>query len=363
MSINRLTVIFLALALALGISGLTATVRAQDELPDEYVLPGEEVFPEGIAYQEDSGDFFVGSTTDGTVFQGNIEERETEVFLEGGKDGRTTAIGMKLDDWGRLFISGGPTGQMFVYDAKSGELIAKFDNGLGEEETFVNDVTLTPNGDAYFTDSATPNLYRVFTNEADELEFEQFINFEGTPLMYEEGFNLNGIAATGDGQYLITVQSNTGELFRIDTADKEVIEIDLGGETLTNGDGLVLDGQTLYVVRNQQALIVPVELSSDYSSGTVGKTFTDASFKTPTTAAKAGDRLLVVNSQFAARESGNPDLPFTVSAVEIPSAKIPDGMGNTGGGGLATGASFAWGNLLLLASLLATGSYAVLRRR
>ena len=35
-----------------------------------YVLPGEQVFPEGVAYQSETGDFYVGSTTDGTVFAG-----------------------------------------------------------------------------------------------------------------------------------------------------------------------------------------------------------------------------------------------------------------------------------------------------
>ncbi len=75
-----------------------------------YVLPGEEVFPEGIAYRPETGDFFVGSTTDGTVFRGKVgggDGSEAEVFLGPGRDGRETAIGMKVDERGRLFIAGG----------------------------------------------------------------------------------------------------------------------------------------------------------------------------------------------------------------------------------------------------------------
>jgi hypothetical protein len=30
------------------------------------VLPGEVVYPEGVAYRPETGDFFVSSTTDGT---------------------------------------------------------------------------------------------------------------------------------------------------------------------------------------------------------------------------------------------------------------------------------------------------------
>jgi len=116
----------------------------------------------------------------------------------------------------------------------------------------------------------------------------------------------------------VTVKSSTGELYRIDTRTKEVSFIDTGNVDLTNGDGLLLDGRTLYVVRNRQELIVPVELSEDFSSGTANEGFTDDSLMCPSTIAKAGDRLLVVNAQFDRRESGEPELPFNVASVPLP---------------------------------------------
>ena len=144
-----------------------------------------------------------------------------------------------------------------------------------------------------------------------------WLNFEGTPAQYQEGFNLNGIDATEDGRYLVAVQSNTGELFSIDPESKEIVEINLGGETLANGDGLLLDGRTVYVVRNEQALIVPVKLSGGYISGEVREPFIDPSLAFPTTIAKTDGRLLVVNSQFDKRE-GEAELPFTVFSIEVP---------------------------------------------
>jgi sugar lactone lactonase YvrE len=285
---------------------------------ERYVLPGEQVFPEGVAYRSDTGDFYVGSTTDGTVFRGNVEggPKEAEVFLEPESDGRTTAIGMEVDEEGRLFIAGGDTGRIFVYDAESADLIRRLDTP-DAEATFLNDVAVTPEEGAYFTDSLRPVLFRVTSTGGGAGDAEPWLNFEGTPAEYEEGFNLNGIDSTEDGRYLVAVQSNTGELFRIDTESKEVVEIDLGGETLTNGDGLLLDGRTVYVVRNEQELIVPVKLSGGYTNGEVGEPFTDPSFAFPTTIAKTDGRLLVVNSQFDKRE-GEPELPFTVSGVEVP---------------------------------------------
>ena len=285
---------------------------------ERYVLPGEQVFPEGVAYRSDTGDFYVGSTTDGTVFRGNVEggPKKAEVFLEPESDGRTTAIGMEVDEEGRLFIAGGETGRIFVYDTESADLVRRLDTP-DAKATFLNDVAVTPDGDAYFTDSMRPVLFRVTSTGDGVGEVEPWLNFEGTPAEYEEGFNLNGIDATEEGRYLVAVQSNTGELFRIDTESKEVVEIDLGGETLTNGDGLLLDGRTVYVVRNEQELLVPVKLSREFTSGKVGEPFTDPSFAFPTTIAKTDGRLLVVNSQFDKQE-GEPELPFTVSSIEVP---------------------------------------------
>jgi sugar lactone lactonase YvrE len=302
-------------------NGGDARSQTTQEVPgaERYVLPGEQVFPEGVAYRPDTGDFYVGSTTDGTVFRGNVEEdgpKEAEVFLEPESDGRTTAIGMEVDGEGRLFIAGGDTGRIFVYDTETAHLVGRLDTP-DAEATFLNDVAVTPDGDAYFTDSMRPVLFRLTSTGDGVGEAEPWLNFGGTPAEYEEGFNFNGIDATEDGRYLVAVQSNTGELFRIDTENKEVAEINLGGETLTNGDGLLLDGRTVYVVRNEQELIVPVELSGEYSSGEVGEPFTDSSFAFPTTIAKTDGRLLVVNSQFDKRE-GEPELPFTVSRVEVP---------------------------------------------
>jgi len=82
------------------------SIQAASEA-ERYALPGNEVYPEGVAYRPDTGEFFVGSTTDGTVFRGNVGEpgAEAEIFLEPGKDGRTAATGMKVDPEGQLLVA------------------------------------------------------------------------------------------------------------------------------------------------------------------------------------------------------------------------------------------------------------------
>ena len=299
----------------------TLAACAPEPAPPEvtsYTLPGDRVFPEGVAYRAGSRNFYVGSTTDGTIFKGTLGKKDTEVLLAPSAE-RPSAIGMKVDEAGRLYVAGGANGKIFVYDTANRALIKVFDTpAAAPGGTFINDVALTPEG-AYFTDSIRPVLFRVAHTASSVGEPTPWLDFTGTALKYQTGFNLNGIAATTDGRYLIVVQSNTGKLFRITVADKTVAEIDLGGGTVMSGDGILLSGQTLYVVRNSAGLIVPVTLSADFSSGTLGTPFSDASLQFPTTIAQNGNRLLVVNSQFNKRgEGATPELPFTVSNIALP---------------------------------------------
>jgi Cu-Zn family superoxide dismutase len=316
MTIRRQLFLAAGVVLALLLSGGAA---AAAERPSRYILPGDAVYPEGIAYQKSTGHFYVGSTTDGTIFRGHVGDPEAEVWLPGNQDGRTTATGLDVDTAGRLFVSGGGTGKVFIYDTSSGALLAALQaaNPAGGP-TFINDVTVTRSGDAFATDSLRPVIYRIYQTAPGQWAVQNWLNLDGTAIQYVAGFNLNGILATPDGKYLIVVQSNTGKLFRIGIPTRLVNQIDLDGTALTAGDGLALRGNTLYVVRNSLGQIAVVQLAARYGRGEVVDVITDPSFRFPTTAAIAQDRLLVVNAQFNRRGTPEgPELPFTVSAVDL----------------------------------------------
>ena len=289
-------------------------------LPTRYVLPGSTVFPEGIAYDERTQRVFVSSTTDGTVFRGRSSDETLTPFLPPGGDGRTTAVGLEVDDDGRLWVAGGGTGLVFVYDAKTGALIAKLTAATGAGPTFINDIAVDRNGVGYITDSMRPVIYRAVPNGAGGYSIEQWLPLAGTPIVYGIGFNLNGIVVSSSGQYLFTIQSNTGKLYRIDVATKEIVQLDVGGATFSAGDGLWLHGNSLYVLRNQQEQIVEIHIQPNQATGTVVSETTDESFQFPTSLVGARGRLLVVNSQFDRRGATAPPpvLPFTVSVVPIP---------------------------------------------
>ena len=279
------------------------------------------IFPEGVA--TDGTSYYVGSTTDGTIYRGDLDRRVATPYLLGGQDGRTSTIGLKVDD-GRLFVAGGATGRFFVYDTATGDLVGSYQVDPAPSTTnptFLNDVAVAPDGTVYVTDSQRPVLYAVSPDYATDgvEELPVFLDFTGTALQYSTGFNVNGIAVSPDGQYVVLAKSNTRELYRVDLDTKEVTKIDLGGGSVA-GDGLVLVGSTLYAVERQGDVgyIVEIALSADLSTGTVVGRTTDPSFDDPTTAALDGDRLLVVNSQFGERSAGEKPTPFTVSSIPLP---------------------------------------------
>jgi sugar lactone lactonase YvrE len=117
------------------------------------------------------------------------------------------------------------------------------------------------------------------------------------------GFNLNGIAASPNGKLLIVVNSATGQLFTVDPATGQSSTIDLGGASVPTGDGLLLDGRTLYVLQNGTRpgttnQIVVIRLHRRMTTGRVTSNITSPLFETATTLAKRGNTFLAVNAQF-----------------------------------------------------------------
>jgi sugar lactone lactonase YvrE len=286
-------------ALAAGATLLTATAVAGDQFPQTIALPPG-FGPEGIAI-DGGGQFYVGSIPTGAIYRGSVRTGHGEILVPGAT-GRA-ALGIDVDNHGRVFVAGGPTGSAYVYDAETGAQIASY--ALVHGQTFVNDVVVTRGG-AYFTDSFRPVVYRIPIGPNGSLGASaEEIPLSGD-IVYAAGFNTNGIDATPNGKTLVIVQTNTGKLFTLDPASGVTRQIDLGGEALTGGDGILLDGKTLYVVRNVQNRIAVVELAHGFSSGKVVTYLTSPGLDVPATIDDFGRRLYAVNARF-----GTPVTPTT----------------------------------------------------
>ena len=124
--------------------------------------------------------------------------------------------------------------------------------------------------------------------------------------------NLNGIVATENGKWLIAVQSSTASLLRIDPDMGVANTIELTGGDVMNGDGLLLEGQTLYVVQNFLNRVKVIHLSADFGSGTAVGLLTHPAFFVPTTIDKLNGRLYLPNAKFGPMNPLPNDVPYEV---------------------------------------------------
>jgi sugar lactone lactonase YvrE len=272
----------LTAAAAVAATALAMPLGASTRFPEKIGLPNG-FRPEGIAIKDTT--FYVGSIPTGAIYRGDLRTGDGAILNPGG-EGRA-AIGVEYDH-GRLFVAGGPTGSGFVYSARSGQLLATH-RFTTETNTFVNDVAVARGG-AYFTDSRRPFLYRLSDGAVSEIPLSGEIQ-------YTTGNNANGIEATPDGRTLIIVQSNLGKLFRVDPSTGETREITLD-QPVVNGDGILLEGRTLYVVQNRDNKVAVVRLDHRLRAGTVVMHITDPDFDVPTTIDDLGSRLYAVNARF-----------------------------------------------------------------
>lgn len=285
-------------------------------------VPGPAVFPEGVAAK--GAWIYTGSAVDGTVYRAPRRGNLAVKIGEPGADGRTKAIGMKIDKTGHLLVAGGPTGTVFVLDRETGAPLGKFTRPAGGAyapggPTFLNDIAIAKNGDAYVTDSFAAVIYRIpasaLAASPPSGTLEEWRLLANSPIVYGPGFNLNGIVAQKN-KYLLVVQTNTGKLFRIKISTKEITEVAVRGTNLTGGDGMILDDERLYVVH--AGVVDVLKVKRKLTSAKLKKTITDATFDSPTTAALHKGRLYVVNSQFGRPASGvyAAGPPFTISVVK-----------------------------------------------
>ena len=273
------------------------------------VSAGPPVFPETVSLPdawEGEGvatgrgtDVYAGSLATGAVWKADLRTGEGSVLVEDNPGG--AAVGLAVDR-GVLFVAGGLSGQGYAYDAHTGEELATL--GLGQG--FVNDVIVTKKA-AWFTNSFSPEIYRVDLAGGMPTGDVQTVPLTGdwTQVTGPFVFNANGIEATSNGKSLIVVNSTLGAIYEVDPATGTATQIQTD-TTLTSGDGILLRGRELSVVRNRLNEIAVLELSPDLSSATLVDTLTDPDFAVPTTVAAFGGTLYAVNARFGTPPAGAP---------------------------------------------------------
>lgn len=268
--------------------------------------------PEGITSDGDRT-FFVGSLADGRVVKGSFDSAETEVLVP-GRNGRV-AVGMQFDpQFNRLWVAGGPTGAVTVYDADTGEQLGRW---LTPGSVFLNDVTVTPDA-VYVTDSGVRRIVVVPLGAHGQLpdrDGATTLPLTGAFEQIPDENNANGIRALSEDQLLV-IQGVTGTLWLVDADTGETRAVDFSRGQLEGGDGLEFVGDRLAVVRGGgDNTVAMVTLSQNNRSAQVDEIIRDADFDVPTTATFADGRLWTVNARFDTEATST--TPYDVVRVNL----------------------------------------------
>jgi hypothetical protein len=257
---------------------------------------------------------YAGSLLTGANNRADLRTGAGDIFVP-PQAGRV-AVGMQFDPrTGYLFVAGGRTGHAYVYDTTTGGNVADY-TLTTYTGTLVNDVTITPDA-VYFTDTFRPVFYKVPLVKGGRLPegnpFQE-VTLSGEFEFVSTIFNSNGIVSTPNGKSLIIMHSDLGRVYHVDPNTGHATQIDLGVERVgqDGSDGLVLAGNMLYIVNFYNQLI-PIQLSPDLKSGKILPSITSSNFAGPSTAARFGSSIYVVNAKLDIAPT--PDLTYNISRV------------------------------------------------
>jgi hypothetical protein len=261
--------------------------------PDRIDLPNGWA-PEGITTGPGTT-VYVGSLGSGAVLQADVRTGERAVIVAGANT--PPAVGVEYEpDANRLWVAGGGSGEVRVYDASTGTLLETY---TFSPAGFLNDLVVT-DAAVYVTDSGIQQLDVIPLGPGGALPDPAdatTLPLTGEISFVQGEFNANGIVEARG--WLILVQSFTGQLFRVDPSTGDATEIELGaGVDVMNGDGLEVHGGTLYVVRNFDNLVAVFKLGPGLESAELVGTMTSSGLDVPTTAAFVAGSLYAVNARF-----------------------------------------------------------------
>lgn len=292
------------LALSLIMSFAVWNPAIAQTFPETVPLP-DGFQPEGITLGT-GHTAYVGSLAGGAIYAVDLRTGAGSTLVP-GYPGSLFAVGLDFDARsGYLFVAGGLTADGRVYDTDTGEMTHQLSLPV-PGFSWINDVLVTRDA-AYFTNSFAPFIYKVPLDSQGEPsgavqalmlggDWQNFTNPAPTGLA-DMWINANGIVATADNRTLIVVNYYSGLLYTVDPDTGFATEIDLRGDIVPTGDGLVLRGKTLYVVQNFPSRIAVFTLSPDFSTATLTGYLADSDLNSPSTADSFGPWLYAVNARF-----------------------------------------------------------------
>jgi len=305
--LRRITTLAVLTLLTAGTAAVSAAAPAEAgaAFPTSIALPNG-FQPEGFTIGRGTS-FYVGSLAGGAVFKGDLATGHGSILVPASDGAMKT--GLKVDRHNRLWAATAGGGGAAVYDARSGRLLASY-HFTDDPNTFVNDEIITRDA-VYFTDSARAFLYVVPLGRDGRLPGQSAVRLLALsgPAADTTAFN-NGIVATPDGR-LVVVQMVAGTLVSVNPRTGASSLIDLHGYSVVNGDGLILRGRTLWVIRNSDSLVAVLRFDPGFRSARLVREIKSPLFRVPSTGDLFGPWIYVVNARFDV-PTPTPDTDYNV---------------------------------------------------
>jgi hypothetical protein len=294
---------------------------AMQSLPDTISFKKDALYPEGVEYDAGSNRFLVTSLREGIVGAVTPDGNYSVLFQDSNM---VSAIGIRIDkDRDRVLVCNSDPGPsirskpetqgklagLAVFQLSTGSLIkyidlASLSEGGGH---FCNDIALDSNGIAYVTDSFSPIIYKVDTENNASI-FLQNDKFAG------EGFGLNGIVVKDN--YLLVAKYNDGTLFKFPLADpQQFTQVTIEG-AYPGADGLLwsADGSLIMIANAATNKVLKLTSDDNWASAKIAGTF-ETGQVFPTTGKEINGDIFVLYAML--HVVFNPETKEHVSTFEI----------------------------------------------
>jgi hypothetical protein len=268
----------------------------------KFTIPEHDLFPENIAYDPVSGDYFLGSLSQRKILRIKEDGSYTDFVFRPEGAMLLSSVGMKVDAKRRiLWVCSGRYTLLADYDmapAKTGVLKFNIDEGtlVGEwmldQETdyhIFNDLAMAANGDVYATTTMMGRVYRM-PAEGKDMELV---------LQLDEGSHNNGIALSDDDKYLFMTVDRT--IHRLDLGTGELVKLEIPEADALGTDGLYYYKNSLVSQKPRFNRITQIFLNDDATGSSRVDTLAEGheALAYPTTGVVVGDKLVFVATSYA----------------------------------------------------------------
>ena len=268
-TLPRTAIIAAALATAAGPGvtgcgdgdGATPTI----ELLETYTLTADLLYPESGDYDPVTTSFYVSSISQGRITRVTATGDQETFHEEAATYG---TVGLRIDAAARMIWVCANLGdgehELWGVSLETGARERRVALADAFDDATCNDVAPGPDGGVYVTDSNHANIYRYDPSQDTVAVWATDPAFGAGGL----GLNLNGLAFSADGAWLLTANYQTTTLFRVSVADPtDVTAVELDGDLfrgtgpiVTGPDGMRMDGDVLVVAMiDRWATVTPAD--------------------------------------------------------------------------------------------------------